>query len=217
MPPPSVNTRRSSPHPRKALLRVPRRRLRQGQGRVRHAGYRRADPEARSVAPGAATIRAPAHARGKEAAPLGRRTEPARALDQVRRVQDRSAQSRSGPRDRAPPQSRRIPQHRARPARRRLQHRPRIPAGRYRLRLRQHRRRADHLAHAHGEVRRGRADRRRRGRADARRASPSNRSSRACRSRAQARASSGASASSCSASRRTSARRSRRASPAAIA
>jgi hypothetical protein len=41
----------------------------------------------------------------------------------------------------------------SRPARRRLQHRPRIPSRRFRLRLRQHRRRADHVAHAHGKVR----------------------------------------------------------------
>ncbi len=166
-----------APYPRKALLRVPRRRLRQGQGRVRHAGNQRD----RSSKPDLwlrvlNNTRAGLMPAEQKPRLSRRRAAEARTLDQVRRVQDRSAQSRSGPRHGAPAQSRGIPQHGARPVRRRLQHRPRIPARRHRLRFRQHRRRAHHVAHAHGEIRRGRADHRRAKPCRRRRASPSNRS-----------------------------------------
>ncbi len=104
-----------------------------------------------------------------------------------------------------------------RPARRRLQHRPRIPARRHGLRLRQHRRRAHHLAHAHGEVRRGRADHHRGHRAAGGAQAARERGAPVSISPARTRAPSGASASSSSPSPRTSRPRSRTNCPAVIA
>ena len=70
--------------------------------------------------------------------------------------------SRHGP----PAQPGRVPQHDPRPDRRRLRHHLRVPAGRHRARVRQHRRRADALPDAAGEVpQRGQRDHRP-GRAD---------------------------------------------------
>ncbi len=62
------------------------------------------------------------------------------------------SQARSRPRHGAPPESQRILQHHSRPAGRGFPRRAEISHRRFRLRLRQHRRRAHHLAGADGKI-----------------------------------------------------------------
>ena len=103
------------PDSREPLLRVPRRRLRQGQGRVRPPRDRRADPQARAVAQGAAQHARRSHARRTQAAPLGPRTGSSSSTGSSTTCSASiRAQSRSGPRHGASPESRRVPQHGAR-------------------------------------------------------------------------------------------------------
>ena len=92
------------------------------------------------------------HAAGRQAATDRQGDRGPGRLDQARRLRRRSQGSRSGPGDDPSAQPGRVPQHDPRPDGDRLQGGGGIPARRHGLRLRQHRRRAQRLAAAPGEV-----------------------------------------------------------------
>ena len=108
---------------------------------------------------GQASARRDAAARRRAAA---RRAAPGRGGMAGPRVGAHRCRDAAGPRpgDGAPPEPHRVQQHDQGTARRRRASRRRLPAGRFRVRLRQHRRRALALAGADGEVRVGRGPRR---------------------------------------------------------
>ena len=84
--------------------------------------------------------------------PTAKEIEDPGRLDQARRLRRRPERSRPGPGDDPPAQPGRVPQHDPRPDGDRLPGGRGIPARRHGLRLRQHRRRAQRLAAAPGEI-----------------------------------------------------------------
>ena len=145
---------RHSADPRQVLLRLPRKRFERRRADLGPVQVRRSDSRKPRIVGRRfeKRPRGPDAAEGRRATHQGRSATP-RAVDQDRPVSASTpANPDPGRRHAAAAQPRRVSQHDPRPDGLRLQHRRGVSARRHRLRLRQHRRRADRFAAAVGKV-----------------------------------------------------------------
>ena len=143
-PPRAELRRRRQANPRRGLHSLPQRE--EGQRRPElHAVHEPGDAriQARHLGDDRRQGQERRHAAGRRGSALGARAGGDGVVSRVGvRARRSRSEARPGPRAGAPADARRVRQHRPRPARRRFPRDRRVPARRFRLRLRQHRRRA---------------------------------------------------------------------------